>query len=132
MPIVTFHSCRQRAGENFPCLNEKHVEIPLSQVFHSLIFFLISQHSTGNEDLTTNHRQEPKLSFLIKAIYTLAYGLQAYQEDVCGKDFVGVCPQIHKSFNHSIFFVRNLFIVWRNVTQSFPLELPDEHIFYNC
>lgn len=36
----------------------------------------------------------------------MAYGLQAYHEDVCGKEFVGVCPQLHKSFNHSIFLVR--------------------------
>lgn len=46
------------------------------------------------------------MSFLIKAIYTMAYGLQAYHEDVCGKDFVGVCPQLQKSFNHTTFFVR--------------------------
>lgn len=63
-------------------------------------------HSTGKEDNTVNHRQEPKMSFLIKAIYTMAYGLQAYHEDVCGKDFVGVCPQLQKSFNHTTFFVR--------------------------
>lgn len=63
--------------------------------------------STGYEDIRKNHRQEPKLSFLIKAIYTMAYGLQAYHEDVCGKSFIGVCPQLQKSFNHSIFFVRN-------------------------
>lgn len=64
-----------------------------------------SCESTGNEDNTKNHKQEPKLSFLVKAIYTMAYGLQAYHEDVCGKDFIGVCPQLQKSFNHSIFFV---------------------------
>lgn len=71
----------------------------------SFSHFLVGRHSTGDEDLTKNHRQEPKLSFLIKAIYTMAYGLQAYHEDVCGKDFVGICPKLQKSFNHSIFFV---------------------------
>lgn len=64
---------------------------------------------TGHEDLTKNHRQEPKLNFLIKAIYTLAYGLQTYHEDVCGKDFIGACPQLSKSFNHSRFFVSQFF-----------------------
>lgn len=63
-------------------------------------------HSTGKEDNTVNHRQEPKMSFLIKAIYTMAYGLQAYHDDVCGSSFVGVCPQLQKSFNHTTFFVR--------------------------
>lgn len=71
------------------------------------LFFLgcFRRHATGSEDLTKNHRQEPKLSFLIKAIYTMAYGLQAYHDDVCGREFIGVCPKLHKSFNHSIFFV---------------------------
>lgn len=73
----------------------------------SSCFKSFCSESTGNEDNTKNHKQEPKLSFLVKAIYTMAYGLQAYHEDVCGKDFVGVCPQLQKSFNHSIFFVRN-------------------------
>jgi hypothetical protein len=98
----------------------------LSAIFsHSLsefsrrLFLMLA----GNEDITKNHKQEPKLSFLIKAIYTMAYGLQvglemwlrrgnnknvssqAYQEDVCGKYYVGICPQLHKSFNHSTFFV---------------------------
>ncbi|CRL04842.1 CLUMA_CG017895, isoform A [Clunio marinus] len=59
---------------------------------------------TGYEDNTKNHRQEPKLSFLVKAIYTMAFGLQAYHDDVCGKDFIGVCPKLEKSFNHTIFF----------------------------
>jgi hypothetical protein len=72
-------------------------------------FFLSLRHATGYEDLKKNHRQEPKLSFLIKAIYTMAYGLEAYQETVCGKDFVGVCPEMKKSFNHSIFLVRQTF-----------------------
>lgn len=74
---------------------------PLSQTF-SLSHFSVYE---GNEDLTKNHKQEPKLNFLIKAIYTLAYGLQSYHDDVCGKDFIGVCPQLQKSFNHSKFFV---------------------------
>lgn len=79
------------------CVSEN---FSFSQFSLSLIYF-----SKGNEDLTKNHKQEPKLNFLIKAIYTLAYGLQSYHDDVCGKDFVGVCPQLQKSFNHSKFFV---------------------------
>lgn len=88
--------------------------------------------STGNEDLTKNHKQEPKLSFLIKAIYTMAYGLQAYHEDVCGKEFVGVCPQLQKSFNHSIFFVRKCFLALELSNDDIlNTELLDECIIYN-
>lgn len=68
--------------------------------------FLLIFISSGNEDNTRNHKQEPKLSFLIKAIYSFAHGLEAYHEDVCGKEYDGVCPQLKKSFNHSTFFVR--------------------------
>ena len=35
----------------------------------------------------------------------MAHGLQSFHQDVCGKDYVGVCPQLQKSFNHTIFFV---------------------------
>lgn len=62
-------------------------------------------HFSGKESLRKNHKQEPKLSFLVKALYTFAYGLDAYRDDICGKETIGVCPRLQKSFNHSTFFV---------------------------
>lgn len=92
---------RQRAFPCFSCEKFSHGIFSLLTQFPSLSLSLVA----GNEDNTKNHKQEPKLNFLIKAIYTMAYGLQAYHDDVCGKDFIGVCPQLAKSFNHSKFFV---------------------------
>lgn len=63
----------------------------------------------GKESLRKNHKQEPKLSFLVKALYTMAYALNTFRDDVCGRDTVGVCQKLQKSFNHSIFFVRKFF-----------------------
>ncbi|KAG5684310.1 hypothetical protein PVAND_013545 [Polypedilum vanderplanki] len=58
---------------------------------------------TGYESLRKNHKQEPKLSFLVNAIYVYAYALEAYSHDVCGRDG-GACNALKKSFNHSTFF----------------------------
>ncbi|XP_053699365.1 metabotropic glutamate receptor 1-like [Sabethes cyaneus] len=46
---------------------------------------------TGNEKLSDRYRQEPKMSFVIKAIYTMAYALHALQQDSCGRSVVGIC-----------------------------------------
>jgi len=50
-----------------------------------------------------NYKQDPKLSFVIKAIYTLAYGLHNMVLDVCGS-FQGICQNLHP-FNGSLFKV---------------------------
>lgn len=114
-----FHSWKLRLASvfvlsqrAFPCFSASKsslVEFFSLNHFSTLSIFLSAFFLTGHEDLTKNHRQEPKLNFLIKAIYTLAYGLQTYHEDVCGKDFIGACPQLSKSFNHSRFFVSQFF-----------------------
>ena len=58
----------------------------------------------GEEKLSDGYKQEPKLSFLKKAILTVAYGLDQLQEDLCGRNYDGVCPQMHP-FNGSVFLV---------------------------
>lgn len=57
---------------------------------------------TGEEKLSDNYKQEPKLSFLRKAILTIAYGLEQFHEDLCGRNFEGICPQMNP-FNGSVF-----------------------------
>ncbi|XP_055633826.1 metabotropic glutamate receptor 1-like [Toxorhynchites rutilus septentrionalis] len=49
---------------------------------------------SGNEKLSERYKQEPKMSFVIKAIYTMAYALHALQQDACGRNSVGICPSM--------------------------------------
>lgn len=76
----------------------------LSKELFNLNVFLLFSFVIGQEKLSEKYKQEPKLSFLIKAIFTMAHGLQELQQDVCGKDFVGICPNL-RPFNRSIFLV---------------------------
>ncbi|XP_069676283.1 metabotropic glutamate receptor 1-like [Periplaneta americana] len=57
---------------------------------------------TGREKLSDRYKADPKLSFIIKAIYTMAYGLHNMHQDVCGRDTVGLCPELFP-FNGSLF-----------------------------
>jgi hypothetical protein len=59
---------------------------------------------TGQEKLSDKYKEDPKLSFIIKAIYTMAYGLHSMHQDVCGSDAVGLCPDLFP-FNGSLFKV---------------------------
>lgn len=72
--------------------------------------FISSEYTQANsttcstlEDLSSSYRQDSKLSFVCKAIYTLAYALHNMQQDVCGHGFVGVCPNLTQGFNRSVF-----------------------------
>ncbi|XP_065079892.1 metabotropic glutamate receptor 1-like [Ochlerotatus camptorhynchus] len=58
---------------------------------------------TGKEKLSDRYKQEPKMSFVIKAIYTMAYALQALQQDSCGRSVTGICPAMFP-FNGTQFF----------------------------
>lgn len=61
----------------------------------------------GKEKLSEKYKQEPKLSFVIKAIYTMAYGLHDMVQDVCGRGgrkVAGLCPDLFP-FNGSLFKV---------------------------
>ncbi|XP_054272576.1 metabotropic glutamate receptor 1-like [Macrosteles quadrilineatus] len=70
---------------------------------------------TGTERLSDRYKQDPKLSFVIKAIYTLAYGLHNLQQELCGKDHVGVCPQLFP-INGSLFknYLLNVSFAYRD------------------
>ncbi|PNF32911.1 hypothetical protein B7P43_G01845 [Cryptotermes secundus] len=57
---------------------------------------------TGREKLSDRYKADPKLSFIIKAIYTMAYGLHNMHQDVCGRDAVGLCSDLFP-FNGSLF-----------------------------
>ncbi|XP_023310174.1 metabotropic glutamate receptor 1 [Anoplophora glabripennis] len=57
---------------------------------------------TGKESLTEKYGQDSKLSFVIKAIYTLAHALHDMQQDVCGHGSVGMCDKL-LPFNGSLF-----------------------------
>lgn len=56
----------------------------------------------GEEQLRDRYKQEPKLSFVVKAIYTMAHGLHNMIQDVCGTR--GFCKEIFP-FNGSLFKV---------------------------
>ncbi|KAF5273496.1 hypothetical protein FQA39_LY07513 [Lamprigera yunnana] len=57
---------------------------------------------TGNERLSKEYRQDPKLSFVIKAVYTFAYALHNLRQDICGEKYVGICEKLNP-FNGSLF-----------------------------
>ncbi|KAJ8958081.1 hypothetical protein NQ317_001495 [Molorchus minor] len=57
---------------------------------------------TGEESLATNYRQDSKLSFVIKAIYSLAHALHDMHQDICGFGAVGMCDK-QLPFNGSLF-----------------------------
>lgn len=46
---------------------------------------------TGDESLADRFSQDTKMSFVMKAIYTMAHGLHNLQRDVCG-EVEGICP----------------------------------------
>nr|CAD7426327.1 unnamed protein product [Timema monikensis] len=54
----------------------------------------------GRERLSDRYKPDPKLSFIIKALYTMAYGLHNMLQDVCGQG--GVCAELFP-FNGSLF-----------------------------
>lgn len=61
-------------------------------------------YNVGKEDLSEKYKQEPKLSFVIKAIKTMALGLHQLQQDTCGNNYTGPCPKMYP-FNGTLFFV---------------------------
>ena len=47
---------------------------------------------SGNEDLSFEYVQDAKLGFVINAIYTMAYALNAMHRDLCGAP--GMCDHL--------------------------------------
>ncbi|KAJ9583836.1 hypothetical protein L9F63_021839, partial [Diploptera punctata] len=62
----------------------------------------LDRECTGREKLSDKYKADPKLSFIIKAIYSMAYGLHNMQQEVCGSNSVGLCPDLFP-FNGSLF-----------------------------
>ncbi|XP_054722394.1 metabotropic glutamate receptor 5-like [Uloborus diversus] len=73
---------------------------------------------TGREDLRERYKQDTKMSFVKKALLTMAYGLHDMQQDLCpGK---GLCPRM-LPVNGSLFlqYLLNVSFVWENETVCF-------------
>ncbi|XP_046415197.1 metabotropic glutamate receptor 1-like [Neodiprion fabricii] len=57
---------------------------------------------TGNEKLSEKYKQDPKMSFVMKSFWAMAHGLHNMLEEVCGKNFYGVCKAM-RPFNGTLF-----------------------------
>ena len=60
--------------------------------------------TSGNESLSTGYKQDTKLGFIVKALYTLAHSLHNMQRDLCGDTSAGVCPAM-TPFNGKLYKV---------------------------
>ena len=81
---------------------------------------VVGKHSQYNESLTTRrvipgdeslqagYKQDTKLGFIVKAIYTLAHSLHHMQEELCGDTSKGVCDKM-KPFNGKLYRVKIYF-----------------------
>jgi len=52
--------------------------------------------------LKEGYKQDTKLAFIVKAIYTLAHGLHLMQSEICGDPQLGYCPDM-KPFNGKLY-----------------------------
>ena len=59
---------------------------------------------SGNESLSAGYKQDTKLGFIVKALYTLAHSLHNMQRDLCGDTSAGVCPAM-TPFNGKLYKV---------------------------
>ncbi|XP_041461198.1 metabotropic glutamate receptor 1-like [Lytechinus variegatus] len=76
--------------ERFNCL------LPPSDIDPPLSTFHLDSPSncTGEESLEDGYNQDTKMSFVVNAIYTVAYGLHNLQQRICGVGTVGLCPDM--------------------------------------
>lgn len=49
---------------------------------------------TGNESLRVNYKQDAKMAFVVKAIVTMALGLDKMRRKVCGAESTGLCSAL--------------------------------------
>ena len=75
--------------------------------FESSLRHILSSAS-GNESLSAGYKQDTKLGFIVKAIYTLAHSLHHMQEELCGDTSKGVCDKM-KPFNGKLYRVKIYF-----------------------
>jgi len=75
---------------------------------------------TGKEKLSDKYKQDTKMAFVMKSIWTMAYGLHNMQQDLCGKQTTGLCPQM-LPVDGSLFlqYLMNVTFKWGNETVSF-------------
>ena len=75
---------------------------------------------TGKEKLSEKYKQDTKMAFVMKSIWTMAYGLHNMQQDLCGRNFSGLCPQM-LPVDGSLFlqYLMNVTFKWGNETITF-------------
>ena len=73
----------------------------------------------GGEDLKQKYKQDSKLAFVKKAIWTMAYGLHNMQRDYC-PNTTGLCVNM-LPINGSVFlqYLMNVSFVWGNDSVNF-------------
>ncbi|XP_068233250.1 LOW QUALITY PROTEIN: uncharacterized protein [Palaemon carinicauda] len=74
---------------------------------------------TGNESLRNGFKQETKMAFVMKAIYTMAWGLHNMQQDLC-KNTSGLCSSM-LPINGSLYrdYLMNVTFSYMNETVAF-------------
>ncbi|XP_064106613.1 uncharacterized protein LOC135215628 [Macrobrachium nipponense] len=74
---------------------------------------------TGNESLRNGYKQETKMAFVMKAIYTMAWGLHNMQQDLC-KNTTGLCSSM-LPINGSLYrdYLMNVTFSYMNETVAF-------------
>nr|CAD7438878.1 unnamed protein product [Timema bartmani] len=72
----------------------------------------------GKERLSDRYKPDPKLSFIIKALYTMAYGLHNMVQDVCGQG--GACAELFP-FNGSLFKLSRTVLPWLRAVKEYVL-----------
>ncbi|KAG8194668.1 hypothetical protein JTE90_003138 [Oedothorax gibbosus] len=77
-----------------------------------------NNNCSGLEDLSYRYKQDTKMSFVKKAIYTMAYGLHDMQKAKCNNS--GLCANM-LPLNGSLFlqYLLNVSFVWENETVKF-------------
>ena len=82
-----------------------HVQVEQEKVLiiqvRSLLLF------PGQESFSDGYKQDTKLGFIVKAIYTLAHSLHNMQRHLCGRASAGVCKEM-TPFNGKLYKVNNI------------------------
>lgn len=85
--------------------NKFGCRMPSNELKKNITFYFDKKTCTGYERLADKYKQEPKLSFVIKAIKTMALALHQFKQDICGMKYAGPCPKMFP-FNGTQFYVR--------------------------
>ena len=72
---------------------------------------------SGNESLSTGYKQDTKLGFIVKALYTLAHSLHNMQRDLCGDPSAGVCPAM-TPFNGKLYKVCDVRMIEEEIVRQ--------------